>query len=151
MIFVFDMDGTLTYQDPDNWTRFPYQQALMPGVEEACTRLRAEGHTLAVASNQGGVAMGYLTYDEARALVENAASLIGAAFYELCPYHPDGIIPEYARNDGCRKPRPGMILEILRRANMPPSEAMYVGNSAEDEGAASNAGVSFTWAADFFQ
>lgn len=152
--YIFDMDGTLTYKgpkEPEGWVRFPGEQMLLPNVAETCESLRAQGHTLAVASNQGGVAMGYLTEYEARALVSNAASMIGADFFEFCPYHPEGILPEYTRDADCRKPRPGMILDILRKAGTPPEDAMYVGDRPEDETAASAAGVGFSWAADFFR
>lgn len=153
-LYIFDMDGTLTFQDangPEGWVRFPEEQTLLPYVAETCKALRAQGHVLAIASNQGGVAMGYLTEPEARALVEHAASMIGAEFYEFCPYHPDGIFPEYRQDAECRKPKPGMILDILRRASTPPEDAMYVGDRPEDEQAAESAGVAFSWAMDFFR
>jgi D-glycero-D-manno-heptose 1,7-bisphosphate phosphatase len=153
-LFIFDMDGTLVYRgpnDPEGWVRFPEQQTPMPLVVETCEALRAAGHTLAVASNQGGVAMGMLTEEEARALVENAARMIGAEFYELCPYHPEGLLPEYTKDADCRKPKPGMLLEILRKAGADLEDTLFVGDRPEDYGAAEAAGVEFAWSQDFFR
>jgi D-glycero-D-manno-heptose 1,7-bisphosphate phosphatase len=123
----------------------------MPLVIETCEALREAGHTLAVASNQGGVAMGYLTEDEARALVENAARMIGADFYEFCPYHPEGLFPEYAKDAECRKPRPGMLLEIMRKSGAEADDTLFVGDRPEDFVAAQAAGVEFVWSQDFFR
>lgn len=52
---VLDKDGTLT--QPISGARFPQNpqdQGLMPGVRGAIDRLRADGWSLAIASNQGG-------------------------------------------------------------------------------------------------
>lgn len=151
-LIILDMDGTLVFNVPGSFNTLPEHQTLLPGVEEKCATLRSEGHILAVASNQGGVAMGYLKYEEAEALVANAARLIGAEFYEFCPFHPDGIMPEYVLTDPlCRKPNPGMLLGLMRRTGTPPDECLFVGDSPEDFGAATAAGVEFQWAMDFFR
>lgn len=150
-LVIFDMDGTLVFNQPGSFSRFPEQQTLLPGVAERCEALKDEGYILAVASNQGGVAMGYLTYEQSEALVANAARLVGADFYEFCPYHPGGIIQPYIADAPCRKPHPGMVQELLRRTGTEPYDCLFVGDSPEDMGAALAAGVEFQWATDFFQ
>jgi D-glycero-D-manno-heptose 1,7-bisphosphate phosphatase len=151
-LVIFDMDGTLVFNATGSFSRLPEEQTLLPGVEERCEALRAEGHTLAVASNQGGVAMGYLTYEASEALVANAARLIGADFYEFCPFHAGGLIPRWVRpNPPCRKPNPGMLVQLMQRTNTSPDDCLFVGDSPEDWGAALAAGVEFQWATVFFQ
>ena len=55
---------------------------------------------------------------------------VDAIFY--CPHGPD---------DGCacRKPKPGMLLEIGQRFNVPLKEVVFIGDSISDLKAASNA------------
>ena len=52
---VIDKDGTLTTSvSGAKFPQSPTDQKLLPGVKEAIDRLRADGWTLAIASNQGG-------------------------------------------------------------------------------------------------
>ncbi len=150
MLYCFDKDGTIVFAPEGRMPRKPEEQTLLPNVAEMCQSLVDQGDVLAVASNQGGVAMGYLTLAEADALVRHAATMIGAAFYEFCPYHPDGIVSEFRSDAWCRKPKPGMIETLQRRTGAPWREIVFVGNSTEDYGAALSAGVRFVWASDFF-
>jgi D-glycero-D-manno-heptose 1,7-bisphosphate phosphatase len=122
------------------------EQALLPGVAEKCAQLRAAGHGLAVASNQGGVAFGHLSLARAEALVAHAADMIGAEDWELCPHHPE------AGDEAClcRKPAPGMLLALMYRLGYPPEETVFVGDQESDRLAALAAGCGFVWAEVFF-
>lgn len=54
-LIIFDKDGTLTR--PRSGAKFPQHpedQELYPGVKDAIDRLRVEGWSMAIASNQGG-------------------------------------------------------------------------------------------------
>ena len=53
-LYVFDKDGTLVHTRKDGYVESPEDQVLYEGVREKIDRLRAEGHALAIASNQGG-------------------------------------------------------------------------------------------------
>ena len=149
---MFDADGTL------RWTVVPGQPCpnapgewrLLPGVRR---RLRAldwgpGGHRLGIASNQNGVALGYLGEEVARALlVDTVAAALGFvpadAAIEMCTCPPRG-------DCACRKPEPGMLLRILQRFGLPAAEALFVGDLEIDREAARRAGVAFEWAHDFF-
>ncbi|HEX7957193.1 MAG TPA: HAD hydrolase-like protein, partial [Pyrinomonadaceae bacterium] len=50
----------------------------------------------------------------------------------------------------CRKPRPGMLLALMRRFRVAPGETLFVGDMDKDEGAALAAGTRFMWAHEFF-
>lgn len=150
MLYIFDKDWTICYpKDGGKFINKVEQQVLMPGIAEACAYLKAEGHKLAVASNQGGVAYGIMSAEEAQAIVEHAARLIGADAYKFCPHHPDGN-NEYAIACACRKPAPGMILDLADFLDTPLDEVVFVGDMSSDEEAAKNAGVEFVWADSFF-
>ena len=161
---IFDVDGTLTEIRPEVRARQPRlvtpnhlgEQQPIPGVVEKLSTLKAAGLQIALATNRGGVAFGYTTLEEARALVEEAAELCGVpeARYYLCPYHAKARGPRsvaaFARAHDCRKPNPGMLLEALEDFGLSPEEAFYVGDMDSDREAAANAGMDFYPAAAFF-
>jgi len=55
---------------------------------------------------------------------------VDAVFY--CPHGPDD-------GCGCRKPKPGMLLDIGQRFNVPLKDVTFIGDSIADIKAASNA------------
>jgi D-glycero-D-manno-heptose 1,7-bisphosphate phosphatase len=152
-LYIFDADGTLRRStvagqpcpnQPGDWE-------LMPGVRERLAEIEwgAGGAHFAVASNQGGVGMGYMAYEMAERLL---ADMVVAAFgvetppagsIELCPHAP------YA-NCPCRKPKPLMLVRLVHRFKVRRSETLFVGDMERDEEAARRAGVKFRWAREFF-
>lgn len=151
MLIIFDKDGTLVESIDGRPANILEEHKLLPNVVEKCAQLKAEGHMLGIASNQGGVAFGYMRYNAAKALMLHLTEQIGADYMMFCPYHPHGSIKRYARESLCRKPNPGMIFEIARRAKMDdPQQILFVGDLETDQAAAARAGVQFAWAKDFF-
>jgi D-glycero-D-manno-heptose 1,7-bisphosphate phosphatase len=111
--FVFlDKDGTLIEDLPYNVD--PRRVRLVAGAVEAVPRLAEAGYTLAICSNQSGVARDYYTLGDlailARHLRTEVATLGGrlAAMY-ACPHLPTGS-NAWAIVCECRKPAPGMLL-----------------------------------------
>lgn len=154
-LFIFDKDGTLVGGIGNRPANTPGEQRPLPGVIEKLAELRASGHMIALASNQGGVAWGYISYGMACDLMRDAAEKIGGAHYTtFCPYDPKAAskFPDgfYARDHYTRKPQPGMIQECLDHFEVLPEEVVYIGDQESDKQAAEAAGVHFEWAADFF-
>lgn len=156
MLYIFDKDGTLVESPAGRPPSRPTEQRLLPRVAEKLAELRAAGHKLAIASNQGGVAWGYISLSQAYRIVHHAADLVGGVdAVAVCPYDPraagrPGSRPRYARPSRRRKPAPGMILDLMRRLKVAPEETVYVGDQESDRRAAEAAGVHFAWAEDFF-
>ena len=151
MLIIFDKDSTLVESLGGRPANSIHEHRLLPNVLEKCAALKAAGHQLGIASNQGGVAFGYLSLDEARAIMEHAASLINADFYTFCPAHPKGKVKAFAYESLYRKPNPGMILDLAQRAGVQNvAEILFVGDLDTDQEAARRAGVKFEWAKDFF-
>lgn len=151
-LIIFDKDGTLTTKRGGGDPPIPNhvdEQIALPGVVEKCDELRAQGHTLAIASNQGGVAFGYLSYTEACRLVAHAADLIKADLWELCQHHPKAT-GRLGHECPRRKPAPGMLLSIMRATGFDAADTIMVGDMESDKQAAEAAGVRFVWAKDFF-
>lgn len=148
-LYIFDKDGTLVgVPDPavDRPANTPEEQVLLPNVKAEISYLRRQGHKIAIASNQGGVAWGFITLAQADALLRDCARKIGNAnAYEFCPHDDRKNTP-----CECRKPRPGMLLSLMRRFKLPPSDCVMVGDRESDYQAAIAAGCEFEWAADFF-
>ncbi|MGH7813753.1 MAG: D-glycero-alpha-D-manno-heptose-1,7-bisphosphate 7-phosphatase [Candidatus Binataceae bacterium] len=104
-----------------------------PGVGEQLDRLRAAGFKLFVATNQPDVARGML----ARAALDKMNELVIAKCrpdaIKICP-HDDRDRCE------CRKPKPGMLIELAREHRIALTESYLIGDSRKDAMAARAAG-----------
>lgn len=152
-LIIFDADGTLrrTTVAGKPCPHAPGEWELMPKVEEALSDVNwsERGLALGVASNQDQVAYGHLSERMAYQLLEEM--IIAAAgcdpsivTIKFCPHALE-------IDCDCRKPQPGMLIEIMRSRSVAPAEAMFVGDSEIDREAARRAGVSFICARDFFK
>jgi D-glycero-D-manno-heptose 1,7-bisphosphate phosphatase len=150
-LIIFDKDGTLCRsRSGQTFINSADDQELIPGVLEKIKDLKTQGAKIAIASNQGGVAFGHMSYSEAWAIMEHAEDLIEADEFIFCPDHPKGTVPEYTSDSPYRKPGPKMITETADNLHVPLSGVLFVGDRPEDEQAAKAAGVDFMWAKDFF-
>ena len=123
--------------DSDAYIKSEEEWQPIDGSLEAIARLNHGGYTVVVASNQSGLARGYFDIETLSSMhrkMDEMLSKIGgqvdAIFY--CPHGPD---------DGCacRKPKPGMLLEIGQRFNVSLKDVIFIGDSIADIKAASNA------------
>ena len=74
---IVDKDGALVCPKSGNtFVQNPQDQELLPGVQEAVSRLVADGYVLVIASNQGGVAAGHKTLEDAIAEMQYCLSLL---------------------------------------------------------------------------
>lgn len=128
-LLILDRDGVIN-QDSDAYIKSVEEWIPLPGAVEAIAALSKAGWTVAVATNQSGLARGY--YDLAtldamhlrlRQLVAEQGGTLGLILH--CPHGPD---------DGCRcrKPKPGMLLDIARHYAVPLQGIWFVGDSASD-------------------
>jgi len=161
---IFDIDGTLTEIKPAVREKHPRlvtpshpgEQQPIAGVIEKLAEIKASKMELALATNRGGVAFGFTTLEEAKALAQEAADLCGisdARIY-VCPFHAKArgkrAVREFARESDCRKPKAGMLFQALEDHAVRPEQAFFVGDKETDRQAAENAGIDFFWAAEFF-
>lgn len=150
-LYIFDVDGTLTTTaSGETFRKNAADWKWLPGRREALARLDQQGAMLAIATNQGGVAFGLLNAQEIRAELASMADQAHITYVTMCFTHPKAKLPEYREDSPCRKPGPGMLLEIIESAGVPKEDTLYVGDRPEDEQAAKAAGVAFQWADDFF-
>ena len=103
------------------------------GVEQALGRLRRAGYRLFVVTNQPDLARGYLPADALRMMTEKLMETLDIDAIKVCP-HDD--------HDGCacRKPQPGMLLELAREHDLALAESYMIGDTWKDAVAAQAAG-----------
>jgi len=151
-LIIFDADGTLrrcTVEGQPCPNR-PGEWELMPNVKEKIQTFERCLHRVGIASNQAGVALGYLSAEMALRLlddmmIEIMRGKISRPSYmiRMCPHGPD-------EGCDCRKPQPGMLLELMEKLQVRASRTLFVGDMPSDRQAAENAGCDFMWASDFF-
>ncbi len=151
-LVIFDVDGTLvTTKSGATFRKSADDWQLLPGRKERLAELRSDGIKTAVATNQGGVAFGYLNRDEMMLQLMELSIELGLEGNQVCFNHPNGKVEQYRKDDYDRKPYPGMLFKAMAYHFVYSCETLYVGDRPEDEQAAQNAGVAFMWADEFFQ
>lgn len=137
-LIVLDRDGVIN-EDSDQFIKSPEEWRPIDGSLEAIARLCQWGYTVVVATNQSGVGRGLFDmdmlasiHDKMHKAVVQAGGRIDAVFF--CPHAADSKCE-------CRKPRPGMLVEIAHRYNVDMSEVPVVGDSLRDLQAAVTVGA----------
>ncbi|MBZ5487410.1 D-glycero-beta-D-manno-heptose 1,7-bisphosphate 7-phosphatase [Halomonas aquamarina] len=129
-LIILDRDGVIN-QDSDAYIKSLEEWIPYPTAIDAIARLTQAGFTVAVATNQSGIARGYYTHTELarmharlNSLVEEAGGRIPHIAY--CPHGPDDAC-------GCRKPLPGLLHDIQQELALDSLAGSWmVGDSLRD-------------------
>jgi D-glycero-D-manno-heptose 1,7-bisphosphate phosphatase len=140
----FDRDGTVNADK--GYTHRPDDLIFLPGAVAAVKRVNDLGWYAFLVTNQSGVARGYFTETDVKAFhihMQDQLRTAGARFDDIryCPHHPEGKVEAYARACDCRKPKAGMILDLMRNWPVIREGSLVVGNSDSDMQAARGAGL----------
>jgi len=135
---ILDRDGVIN-EDSDSHIKTLAEWKPLPGSIDAIVRLSRNGWTVAVCTNQSGIARG-LTAPEAleamhaelHRLVNHQGGEIHGIF--ICPHGPDS-------DCHCRKPRPGLLLEAGSVLGFSLAGVPVIGDSARDLIAARRVGA----------
>lgn len=113
--------------------RQPAEFEIDEGVEESLRRLHAAGFKLFVVTNQPDVARGLISAESLRVMTDKIMATLPLDAVRVCP-HDD--------RDGCecRKPKPGMLVELAREHGLMLGESYLIGDSWKDTLAAGAAG-----------
>ena len=128
-LVILDRDGTIN-EDRDDYVKSPDEWVPLPGALEAISRLNHAGWHTVLATNQSGLGRGLFdmaSLNEIQLKMNQALAAQGgridAVFF--CPHVPD---------DGCdcRKPLPGLMLQIAERFGVSPGNTPMVGDTLRD-------------------
>lgn len=151
-VLFIDVDGTIRkgYDELGRFVNGPKDVEIFPGVPDLLGRFREAGWRICAVTNQGGVALGLVSFDAViLGLLETCRLCHGMIDkIAVCPHHPNAKTPEQAVC-WCRKPRIGALTQsVIEMSSFfsetyPPHLALMVGDREEDEECAKNAGIRF--------
>ncbi len=101
---------------------------LIAGAREALELTHGAGYLNVIVSNQSGIARGYFTEMEYRAVQDELLRQLGAGLVDASYFCPDG--PDALSER--RKPAPGMLIEAARDFEIDLSRSFLVGDKASD-------------------
>lgn len=140
----FDRDGVLN--EDLSFVYKPADLRWIPGAKDAVLWLNRQGYLVFVVTNQSGIARGYFSAAEVEDLhrwMQGELAAIGAHIdqFAYCPHHPEAPLPAYRQACACRKPNPGMILDLLAAWPVDPQRSLLIGDQPRDIAAAQAAGI----------
>ncbi|HEY2338233.1 MAG TPA: D-glycero-beta-D-manno-heptose 1,7-bisphosphate 7-phosphatase [Burkholderiales bacterium] len=137
-LIILDRDGTINY-DSEAHIKSPAEWRPIEGSLEAIARLTQADYRITVATNQSGIARGLFDTTTLIAIHDTMQKALGQvggridAFF-FCPHAADSACE-------CRKPKPGMLIEIANRFNVSLDDTYMVGDALRDLEAAAAAGA----------
>ena len=127
-----DRDGVLNRSIVRDGKPYPPMRAedfeLLPGVVEACGKLKAAGFLLVVATNQPDVGRGTLAREVVEAMHAKMRTTLPLDRIEVC--YDAGAA--HGQPSEFRKPAPGMLLRAAREMDIALAESWMVGDRWRD-------------------
>ena len=126
-----DRDGVINRQVVGDYVRNWRQFEWLPGAARALKKLRAWAPYIVVVTNQQGVGAGLMSAVDVMVIhrhlqMQLASDGVLIDGFQVCPHHR-------SQRCGCRKPRPGLVLDWLgRHPDSEPLLSIVVGDSLSD-------------------
>ena len=138
-IAFLDRDGVINQYLPGEYVRTPDDLVILPGVMDAIKALNNAGWHVAMVTNQQGIGKGLMTPSDLDAIHAKLFAELDAIdaridAVRVCPHLA-------AAACSCRKPKPGMILDIAAKLGADVRNAVFFGDTDSDAAAARSAGV----------
>ena len=137
-LIILDRDGVINLDSPDYIKSVDEWQAI-PGSLEAIARLCREDYTVVVITNQAGIAKGLYSINTLNQIhqkmideLHHFGGEVSAILF--CPHVDE-------QHCDCRKPKPGLFLELAKRSNCNLKEVYALGDAVRDLQAAAEAGA----------
>ncbi|VAW79328.1 D-glycero-beta-D-manno-heptose-1,7-bisphosphate 7-phosphatase [hydrothermal vent metagenome] len=128
-LIILDRDGVINH-DSDKFIKSPEEWIPISGSLEAIANLNKSGYKVVVVTNQSGLARGLFDINSLASIhqkMHQKLSEVDGKIEEIifCPHGPDDRCQ-------CRKPSPGMLLEIASRLEIDLKNIPVVGDSLRD-------------------
>lgn len=144
---LLDVDGTLRRtKSGEIYPRGPDDVELLEGRREVLRRFVDEGYRLFFVSNQSGIASGNVSKDAVESAFARTIELLDLPVSEVayCPH------PAFPVGCFCRKPMPGLGIQLIRRHALDRGQLIMVGDMESDRDFARALGVRYVAAEEFF-
>lgn len=140
-LVIFDRDGVVNelifesnkFRSP----RSVSEVVINPNINKLMHKLVVAGIDIAVATNQPEISRGLVTQKSLLSINNEILRILGLKFNFFICSHDD--IDECF----CRKPKPGLLLQIIEKHGVSVSEVIFIGDRTIDRDAASNIGMRF--------
>ena len=137
-LIVLDRDGVIN-RESSEFVKSVEEWLPLAGSIDAIAALSRAGFSVAVASNQSGLARGLFDNDALSAMHEKLHELVVAAggrieHIVVCPHGPDD-------DCACRKPKPGLLRQLGQHFGTDLAGVPMIGDSLRDLIAASSVGA----------
>ncbi|MGD0114455.1 MAG: D-glycero-beta-D-manno-heptose 1,7-bisphosphate 7-phosphatase [Dehalococcoidia bacterium] len=135
-----DRDGVVN-RNRDDYVKCWQEFEFLPGSLDALRLLAKRDVRVVIVTNQSPVGRGIISSQTLDAIHRRMTAEVEAHGGRIdailcCPHTPTA-------GCGCRKPRPGLIVEAMRRFRIDPESTCFVGDSPSDMKAAQAAGIPF--------
>lgn len=128
-LIILDRDGVIN-RDRDDFVKSADEWVPLEGSMDAIAFLTQAGYTVAVATNQSGIGRGFFTMQQLNEMHAKMHKLVRQAGGEIdgiwfCPHTADA-------GCNCRKPKSGMVEDIIDRFSVKAENVYMVGDSLRD-------------------
>lgn len=130
----FDRDGVIN--DNKKPVNRPEELILYDGVKEALKKAADAGFEIFIVTNQGGIELGHITHEDLNDIHNNLSQKLEG----YCNIREIAYCPDFKKPSSCRKPKPGMILDLAKRHNVDLVNSWMVGDLETDISAGLEAG-----------
>ena len=147
-----DRDGVinkLVYHDELGTWNAPFNPdefEVLPHVGQAINQLHDQGYRVIVVSNQPDIALGLMAppdFDAIRNKMKQVLARSGAyldgEYY--CLHHPRAVVAALRIDCGCKKPKPGLLLQAAAELQIDRSQSWMIGDRLVDISAGVSAGT----------
>lgn len=139
-----DRDGVLNRDT--GYPHKPEQIEWVDGAREAVALLKSKGYLVFIVTNQSGIARGYFSGADVEALHDWMGMRIREAGGDIddvrySPFHPDFDDGRFSDRAHWRKPRPGMLLDLMEHWDVDRARSFMIGDMETDMQAARGAGI----------
>ncbi|WP_202710215.1 D-glycero-alpha-D-manno-heptose-1,7-bisphosphate 7-phosphatase [Sporosalibacterium faouarense] len=129
-----DRDGVIS--DNTRHVNKPKDLIIYEESKKGMKKLYEAGYDLFVVTNQGGIELGYMTHEELNKIHEQMIKHLKS----YCKIKDIRYCPDFKKKSTCRKPEPGMILELAEKYNIDLLHSWMVGDMDTDIEAGRRAG-----------